>query len=69
MNDKYYLIKLSEEEKFKFGGLDYIITFSYKGLEEDINRFGNTTILITPSKELAISTLGALSEQLREQGN
>lgn len=39
------------------------------GLETTITCYGDTTVLITPSKEIAESTKRALDEQLRKQGN
>ena len=69
MSNKYYVVKLSEEVKIYFGGLDYIIVLGYEKIEEDMYRHGYTPILITPSKEMAKRTLRALNEQLQKQGN
>ncbi|ASZ71477.1 hypothetical protein 56301_46 [Lactococcus phage 56301] len=69
MSEKWYVIKVGEEVKIDFGGLDYIIALGYEKIEEDMYRYGHTPILITPSKELAKNTLRALNERLQEQSN
>lgn len=67
MSDKWYVIKISEENKLNFGETeDYLVSINYDALEEDVERYGDTIILITPSKEIAETTKRVLNEQLRE---
>ncbi|NBK98911.1 MAG: hypothetical protein EOM50_12990 [Erysipelotrichia bacterium] len=69
MSEKWYVIKVSEENKLNFRDTQYYVTsFYYASLEDDIDRYGDTVVLITPSEELAENTKKALNEQIREQG-
>lgn len=70
MSDKWYVIKVGEENKRNKPWLgNYLVQVYVDGLEEIITEYGDTTVLITPSKEIAESTKKALNEQLREQSN
>ena len=67
MNEKWYVIKVSEENKLNFGEKDdYLVSINYEALEEDVERYGDTIVLITPSEELAKNTKKALNEQLQK---
>lgn len=70
MSDKWYVIKVSEKNREKNIPNDSYVVMKYRaGLETTITCYGDTTVLITPSKEIAESTKRALDEQLRKQGN
>ena len=64
MSEKWYVVKLSKEEKLKSGGLGYMTFIGYDGIEEHMNRYGDIPILVTPSEELAKSTTKALNGKL-----
>lgn len=64
---KYYVIKLREENRERFFiSESYITTECYDGLDEIIKGYGDTTILISPSKELAESVKNTLNGELQE---
>lgn len=68
MNKKWYVIKVSEENKLNFRDTeDYIVSIGYDVLEEDVERYGDTIVLITPSEELAKNTKKALNGKLQKQ--
>lgn len=68
MSEKWYVVKVSEENIEKNIPHDsYVITRCYDGLDKEINRFGDTIILTTPSEEIARNVKRALDEQLQEQ--
>ena len=70
MSDKWYVIKVSEENREKNIPHDSYVVMKYRaGLETTIKAYGDTTVLITPSKEIAERTKRALDEQLQEQSN
>ncbi|ADM73600.1 hypothetical protein LaPh949_gp042 [Lactococcus phage 949] len=62
MSDKWYVIKVSEENKFN-KKRNYIISPYYDNLEKDIKRNKDTIISIIPSKEAAENTKRVLDEQ------
>lgn len=70
MIEKWYVIKVSKENKIKFSETeDYLVSISYEDLEEDVERYGDTIVLITPSEEIARKTkkqLNEFNEQLQE---
>ena len=68
--NKWYVIKLSEENKKKYNEINnFVICKYYEGLEKRISSYDDTTVLVTTSIEIAENTKKALDEQLREQGN
>lgn len=70
MSEKWYVIKVSEENREKNIPHDSYVVMKYReGLETTITAYGDTTVLITPSKEIAESAKRALDEQLQEQSN
>ena len=70
MSEKWYVIKVSEENREKNINHDSYVVMKYRaGLETTITCYGDTTVLITPSKEIAESTKKALDEQLQKQSN
>ena len=70
MSDKWYVIKVGEENRKNKHWLgNYLVQVYVDGLDETISEYGDTTILITPSKEVADNTKKALNEQLQEQSN
>ena len=70
MIKKWYVIKVGDENKKKNPWLDnYMVQEYVDNLEKAIIDYGDTTVLITPSKEIAESTKKALNEKLREQSN
>ena len=65
MSDKWYVIKVSEENREKNIPNDSYVVMKYRArLETTITCYGDTTILITPSKEIAENTKRALNERL-----
>ena len=63
MIEKWYVIKVSKENKLNFGETqDYLISLYYDDLEDDIDRYGDTVVLITPSEEIARKTKKQLNE-------
>jgi hypothetical protein len=70
MIDKWYVIKVGEENKKNKPWLgNYLVQVYVDGLEETIIEYGDTTVLVTPSKKIAESTKRTLNEQLQEQSN
>lgn len=68
--NKWYVIKISEENKKEYGETDsFIVCEYYDGLDDRISYYDDTVILITTSIEIAKGTKRALDEQLREQSN
>ena len=65
MINKWYVIKVSEENKFN-KKRNYIISPYYDNLEKDIKRNKDTIISIIPSKETAENTKRVLDEQLQK---
>ncbi|MDU1629019.1 MAG: hypothetical protein E6835_00420 [Lactococcus lactis] len=68
MSKKWYVIKVSEENKFN-KKRNYIISPYYDNLEKDIKRNKDTIISITPSEEIARKTkkqLNELNQQLQK---
>lgn len=67
MSDKWYVVKVSEENKKKYHVPNNFVVFPCNdAFNQVIERLGDTIILITPSKEIAENTKRALNEQLRE---
>jgi len=70
MSDKWYVIKVGEENRKNKPWLgNYLVQVYVDNLEETIIEYGDTTVLVTPSKEVAYGTRRVLDEQLRKQGN
>ncbi|ASZ71885.1 hypothetical protein HYP40_gp44 [Lactococcus phage 96401] len=70
MSEKWYVIKVSEENREKYSIPEDYVAIKYRdGLENTITEYGDTTILITPSKDVAETIVRELNEQLREQSN
>lgn len=70
MSEKWYVIKVSEENIEKNIPHDSYVVMKYRaGLETTITYYGDTTVLITPSEEIAESTKRELNERLQEQSN
>ena len=70
MSEKWYVIKVGEENRKNKPWLgNYLVQVYVDNLEETITYYGDTTVLITQSKEIAESTKRALNEQLQEQSN
>ncbi|AIX12557.1 hypothetical protein WRP3_054 [Lactococcus phage WRP3] len=70
MIEKWYVVKVSEENKKKYHAPNNFTVFPCNYIfDQAIKRLGDTVVLITPSKDIAERTKKALNEQLREQGN
>lgn len=70
MSDKWYVIKISEEHREKYSIPNGYVVMKYReGLETIIIKYGDTTVLVTPSEDVAYGTKRALDEQLRKQSN
>ena len=68
--NKWYVIKISEENKKKYGETNnFVICEYYDGLDDFISFYEDTIVLVTTSKEIAENTKKVLDEQLREQSN
>lgn len=68
--NKWYVIKISEENKKKYGETNnFVICEYYDDLDEFISFYEDTIILITTSKEIAENTKRKLDEQIQKQSN
>lgn len=63
MSEKWYVVKVSEENREKYSIPDDYVAIKYRyGLEETITEYGDTTVLITPSKNVAETIVRELNE-------
>ena len=70
MSEKWYVIKVREENMEKYFFPDsYVVFPCNEASDQVIKNLGDTIVLITPSKEIADNTKKALNEQLQEQSN
>ncbi|ASZ71837.1 hypothetical protein 88605_46 [Lactococcus phage 88605] len=70
MSEKWYVIKVGDENRKNKPWLgNYLVQVYVDNLEETIIEYGDTTVLVTPSEEVAYRTKRVLDEQLRKQGN
>ena len=65
MSKKWYIVKVSEENKEKYSITnDYVVLKSRDELEETITEYGDTTVLITPSEIVAETVARELNGKL-----
>ena len=63
MSEKWYIVKVSDENREKYSIHDsYVVINSRDGLEETITKYGDTIVLITPSKNVAETVVRKLNE-------
>ena len=68
MIEKWYVVKVSKENKKKYYAPNDFTVFPCSDISNQvIERLGDTIVLVTPSKDIAESTKKVLNEQLRKQ--
>lgn len=65
MSEKWYVVKVLDENREKYSIPEDYVAIKYRdGLENTITEYGDTTILITPSKNVAETVVRELNGKL-----